>query len=417
MKLQPIRGTRDILSTESKQMRHIMDVALKIASKYMFEEIQTPIFEQSEVFHRSLGETSDVVSKETYTFLDRDKTMITLRPEFTAGTVRAFISNGLTQSTPQKLFSAGPVFRHERPQKCRYRQFNQINFEYLGAKTAYTDIEIIALAMDIITELGLRDKVVLNINSIGDQESRLAYREALVTYFSKHISKLSEDSKIRLQKNPLRILDSKDDGDRKLVEDAPLMHDHMSDHAKQYFTTVLQGLDDLAISYTINTKLVRGLDYYTHTVFEFVTSELGSQGTVLAGGRYDGLVELMGGPHTPSIGFAAGIERLAELFKNSAQPSSEPNILSVIPIGETAEKSAVKLCHELRAYGAKVDIDCQTNIGKKMKRADKIGSAFAIIFGDEELKQSRYKLKNLKTGQESDVSREELLNLAMAQSA
>ncbi len=398
--LQPVRGTRDILGADIELQNIVTSAAKEWANKYNFKEFSTPIFEFSDVFHRTLGETSDIVSKETYTFMDREKTSITLRPEFTAGLVRAIISNGLTQSLPQKLYSWGPVFRHERPQKARYRQFNQINFEYIGAKSPFCDVELISIAHHILRTLGLAQHVTLEINSLGDLESRNNYRTALSSFLDKYKNDLSEDSKMRLEKNPLRILDSKDENDHKILATAPKIADHFTDGAKQFFEKVLAGLSELGIEYKLNSKLVRGLDYYTHTVFEFTTQLLGSQGTVLAGGRYDGLVELMGGPSIPAVGFAAGVERLYELMKALEYKLLTEKVVSLIPIGEQADKEALKIAKMLREKNICVDLEYAGNIGKMMKRADKISATHAIIFGDDELKAGNVKIKNLKDGTE-----------------
>jgi len=402
--LQSIRGTKDVFGDDIKFQNEVIDTSSKWAQKSNFKHFATPIFEFSEVFHRTLGDTSDIVSKETYTFLDREKTSITLRPEFTAGIVRAIISNGLTQTLPQKLFSYGPVFRHERPQKARYRQFNQINFEYIGAKSAICDVELIALAKNILNSLGLGKHVSLEINSLGDVESRLKYKDALHAYLSKFKDDLSEDSKNRLEKNPMRILDSKDANDREIIACAPRIEDYFTDYSKQFFSEVLSGLDTLGIEYKLNSKLVRGLDYYTHTVFEFTTETLGSQGTVLAGGRYDGLVEMMGGPATPAVGFAAGIERLYEMKKALNHKLEDEMLISIIPIGAKAETQALKIAQQLRTTGLNIDFEIHNNIKKMISRADKIGAKYAIIFGDDELAAGMVKIKNLKEGLEKDVS-------------
>jgi histidyl-tRNA synthetase len=408
--LQPVRGTRDLLGRDILFCNKVIGEAKRIARLYNFDEIATPIFEFSEVFYRTLGDTSDIVSKETYTFLDRDKTSITLRPEFTAGVVRAFISNGLTQNLPQKFISSGPIFRHERPQKCRYRQFNQINCELIGSKDPNSDVEAIQLAIDILSVLGLKEYVKLEINSLGDAESRLNYKQKLIDYFTKYESELSEDSKMRLEKNPLRILDSKDENDKKLVRGAPRGIDCFTDAAKDYFAKVLSGLDNLGINYVTNDKLVRGLDYYTHTVFEFTTERLGSQGTVLAGGRYDGLVELMGGPSTPAVGFAAGVERLAELMQELGAALDTTGPVSLIPVGENAEEYAQKLAKELRANNIATDFEFTGNIAKRMKRANKINSPFAIIFGADELDKNIFKIKNMTSGEEHVCDAKDLVN-------
>jgi histidyl-tRNA synthetase len=403
MDLQPVRGTRDILDKAASLHNYVIETARNIVTTYGYVDILTPIFECSEVFHRTLGETSDVVSKETYTFIDRDTSSLTLRPEFTAGVVRAFISNGLTQSTPLKLFTSGPVFRHERPQRARYRQFHQINCELLGAAEPSADAETIAMAASILKACGIFDQVKLEINSIGDVESRSRHREALTQYFSKFESELSEDSKRRLVTNPLRILDSKDAEDQKIVAGAPNIEDYLNEASATHYRKILSFLDQMGIHYTKNSKLVRGLDYYTHTVFEFTTANLGAQATVLAGGRYDGLVELMGGPHTPAIGFAAGVERLCELMSNELRLEKEVKF-ALIPIGEAAEDYAVPFAQSLRDSGMVVLMEYKGNPGKRFKKADKQEADFAIVIGEEELAQGKCKIKNLKTGEELEAA-------------
>src|SRR6267378_963162 len=312
--LQSVRGTQDLLPAQMRRHRAVSETARRVAERYGFEEMATPIFEFTEVFERPIGETTDIVSKEMYSFTDRGGENITLRPENTAGVVRAVLSNALTQSTPLKFFYSGPMFRYERPQKGRFRQFHQIGVELLGVPQSQADIEVIALGQRILGALGIADKVVLELNTLGDPESRAAYRDALVAYFSARFSELSEDSRRRLERNPLRILDSKDPGDQRLAAEAPDFAEYLNDASREFFARVRDGLDALGVVYRLNPRLVRGLDYYTHTAFEFVTTELGTQGTVIGGGRYDGLVELMGGPAMPGVGWAAGIERLAMLI-------------------------------------------------------------------------------------------------------
>ncbi len=294
-KLQAPRGTQDLMGDEYRVHAHITAVANQIAETYGYEPIATPIFESTSVFKRTIGETSDIVGKEMYTFQDRGGDDLTLRPEGTAGAIRAVISNGLTQNMPLKLMYTGPMFRYERPQLGRRRQFHQIGVECLGVSHPYVDVETIALGYQILKTLGLADRVVLEINTIGDTESRQAYRQALINYFIPIKDKLSHDSQDRLMRNPLRILDSKDEGDRVLVKDAPQFEDYLNESSTSFFAEVCVGLDSLNIPYQINRRLVRGLDYYNHTAFEFVTTDLGAQGTVLAGGRYDGLMSQMGG--------------------------------------------------------------------------------------------------------------------------
>jgi histidyl-tRNA synthetase len=296
--LQPVRGTRDLLGDEQRRHRHVTETARRVAGLYGFDEWSTPIFEETAVFARTLGETSDVVSKEMYSFTDRGGDDVTLRPEGTAGVCRALVSNGLTQSLPQKVFYAGPMFRYERPQKGRYRQFHQIGLELIGAPEPLADAEVIACGRDILAQLGLSGAVTLELNTLGDSESRAAYREALVTHFTAHREALSADSRARLERNPLRILDSKDAGDREVVVDAPTIAPFLTPLAQAFWDGLRRALDAFDVTFIENPRIVRGLDYYSHTAFEFVTDALGAQGTVLAGGRYDGLVAEMGGPPT-----------------------------------------------------------------------------------------------------------------------
>jgi histidyl-tRNA synthetase len=401
-KFQSVRGTQDFLPENSRIYRGVENTAFQVASLYGFEEIITPIFEFSEVFHRSLGETSDAVSKETYDFLDRGGDKLTLRPEGTAGVVRAFVSNGMAQNLPLKLFYSGPMFRYERPQKGRYRQFHQIGVEALGFENATIDIECIALGMQILNALGLQDKVQLEINTLGDRESRNQHREALVNYLTPFQNELSADSKIRLQKNPLRILDSKDEGDRKLIQSAPSLQQFLNDNSKKFFDDVISGLQNLGIKPNLNDKLVRGLDYYTHTVFEITTSHLGSQSAVIAGGRYDGLVEQMGGPATSGFGWGAGIERLMLLCEQNSFASNQ-DLIAVLPADEQSLAACMRITYELRSQNKKVEILTSGNVGKKMKRANKLNAAFAIIVGETELAQQQASVKNLKSGEQVHV--------------
>ncbi|HRW30261.1 MAG TPA: histidine--tRNA ligase, partial [Emcibacteraceae bacterium] len=297
-RLQPVRGTHDVLGDKAIRFRTIYEKFKSVAERYSHQEIDTPIFEFTETFKRTLGDTSDVVTKEMYTFEDRGGEQVTLRPEYTAGIARAFMSNGLQQSAPCKFYSFGPMFRYERPQKGRMRQFHQMDVEILGVPEPQADIEVIALGSDLLDELGIGKHITLELNSLGDPESRSLYRDALVSYFTGFKSALSEDSLQRLDKNPLRILDSKDEGDRALIENAPRIFEFYNDATRNFFNAVKGGLEALSIKYVINDRLVRGLDYYCHTAFEFTTDQLGAQGTVMAGGRYDGLMEMMGGPPT-----------------------------------------------------------------------------------------------------------------------
>lgn len=398
--LQPVRGTRDLIGDDMRRHRHVVDTARHVAQLYGFEEWSTPIFEETAVFSRTLGETSDVVTKEMYTFADRGGDSITLRPEATASVCRALVSNGLTQSLPQKVFYAGPMFRYERPQKGRYRQFHQIGLELIGPAEPLADAEVIACGWQIITELGLAPFVVLEINTLGDSESRAAYRAALVAYFTAHEAALSEDSRARLTRNPLRILDSKDDGDKRIVADAPTIGAHLTPAAALFYDTVRGHLARLGIAFVENPRIVRGLDYYSHTAFEFVTTHLGAQGTVMGGGRYDGLVAEMGGPDTPAVGWAAGIERLAMLIE---QPKAETAPVAVIPAGDDAEAAAFVLVQTLRGAGIRAEIGYRGNLRRRMERANRGGARAAVILSAEEAARGVAQLKDLVSGAQSEV--------------
>jgi histidyl-tRNA synthetase len=395
--LQPVRGTHDLIGEDARRHAHIIRIFKAVAQRYGFQEISTPIFEFSEVFHRTLGETSDVVSKETYTFTDRGGESITLRPEMTAGIARAFISGGLAKDLPLKLFGHGPMFRYERPQKGRLRQFHQVDIELLGVAEPQADIEVLSLGHDFLNDLGLIDRVELRLNTLGDPESRQAYRAALVDYFSGFLDKLSEDSKKRLDRNPMRILDSKDEGDKVIVAGAPRMFDFLNEASSAFFGKVKAGLDTLGIAYVLDERLVRGLDYYSHTAWEFVTTDLGAQGTVLGGGRYDGLIPLMGGPQTPGIGFAAGIERLAMMIETPAMPA---RAIAIVPIGAAAEVSALTIAHRLRRAGFVVEQGYRGNVGKRLERASKHGARVALLIGEEELAAGVVKRRDLDTREE-----------------
>ena len=409
--LQPVRGTRDLIGDDQRRHRHVTDTARHVSGLYGFEEWQTPIFEDTAVFSRTLGETSDVVTKEMYTFTDRGGDSVTLRPEGTAAVCRALVSNGLTQSLPQKVYYAGPMFRYERPQKGRYRQFHQIGVELIGPAEPLADAEVIACGWQILTTLGIADSVTLEINTLGDAESRAAYRAALVEYFTRYATALSEDSKQRLERNPLRILDSKDEGDRRIVADAPTIAGHLTPPAAGFYDSVRNALTALGIPFVENPRIVRGLDYYNHTAFEFVTTQLGAQGTVMGGGRYDGLVKQMGGPETPAVGWAAGIERLAMLI---AEPMADAATIAVIPAGDDAEAAAFGIVQRLRQGGVRADIGYRGNLRRRMERANKMGARAAIILGSEEAARGVAQLKDLVTGTQSEVSLDALLEAVRA---
>ena len=398
--LQPVRGTHDLMPEDSRRHRHIVGTARDIAARFGFEEVATPIFEFTEVFKRTLGDTSDIVTKEMYTFADRSGDEITLRPEGTAGIARAVISGGLTQNLPLKFFYTGPMFRHERPQKGRLRQFHQIGVELLGVAGPLGDIETIALGAEVLRALGVLQKTVLEINTLGDKDSRDAYRAVLIDYFSAYRDGLSEDSRGRLERNPLRILDSKDEGDKRIVAGAPSFADHLTPAASDFFAKVRAGLDTLSIAHQVNPRLVRGLDYYCHTAFEFTTTALGAQGTVLAGGRYDGLIGTMGGPETPGVGWAAGIERLAMLVDDAP---AVPRPIAVVPIGASAEAAALGIAHNLRRAGCTVDLGYSGNLSRRMKRANKLHARYAVILGEDEMAQGTATLRDLDSGEQETI--------------
>lgn len=403
--LQPVRGTHDLLPDEMRRHRRVVETARDVAQRYGYLEISTPIFEFTEVFRRPLGETSDVVSKEMYSFADRGGEEITLRPEATAAVVRAFLSAGLTHELPCKFFSHGPMFRYDRPQKGRQRQFHQINVELLGVAAPLGDVEMIALGVDILKELGVFERTVLEINTLGDRESRTAYHDVLVAYFSDHQDQLSPDSKARLLRNPLRILDSKDPRDGRIVAGAPAMVEYLNQASRDFFASVQDSLGALGIVYRLNPHLVRGLDYYTHTIFEVTTHVLGAQASVLGGGRYDGLVELLGGPPTPGVGWAAGIERLTMLMTETP-PGPRPIVM--VPVGAAAEGKALLLVQTLRQAGFAVDLGFSGNLKKRMRRANKVGARAAIILGEDELVKNAATVRDLDSGEQELVSLEAL---------
>ena len=398
--LKPVRGTHDILPEEHRRHRHVGDTARDITALYGYEEMSTPIFESTDVFRRTLGETSDVVTKEMYSFEDKKGRSLALRPEGTAGVARAFISGLRSEPLPLKLFYQGPMFRYERMQKGRQRQFHQFGIELLGVADPQGDIEIITLGAHILDALGIADKVTLQLNTLGDAESRQAYRGILVDYLEGFRGELSKDSLDRLERNPLRILDSKDQGDKAIVADAPKLSDHLNAESEDFFVAVKGELDAAGVSYEINPTLVRGLDYYCHTAFEFVTDTLGAQGAVLAGGRYDGLIEAMGGPSTPGTGWAAGIERLALMI--AAPPPPVPAI-AIIPVGDDAEAEAQAQAARLRHAGFTVDLGFAGNLKKRLDRANKANAAAAVILGPDELAKGAATVRDMETGEQTEV--------------
>lgn len=409
--IQPVRGTHDLIGEDRRRFAHVVETARRVVSLYGFDEWSTPVFEDTRVFSRSLGDTSDVVSKEMYTFEDRGGESLTLRPEGTAAICRALVTNGLTQSLPQKVFYAGPMFRYERPQKGRYRQFHQIGAELLGAAEPLADAEVIAMGRDVLRALGIEGETVLELNTLGDAASRDAWRSALIAYFSAHRADLSADSQSRLERNPLRILDSKDEKDRALVADAPMIAQYLTPDALAFWDGLRRTLDLMGVRFRENPRIVRGLDYYGHTAFEFVTSRLGAQGTVLAGGRYDGLVAEMGGPKTPAIGWAGGIERLSMLLE-SAPP--EPRPVAVVPMGDEAQAASITVLQALRAAGIRAETSYRGNMKRRMERANRMNATHAIVIGSDEIARGVAQVKNLDSGQQTEVRMEDIAAFLLA---
>jgi len=399
--LQPVRGTRDIIGEDAARHAQVVETARRVTALYGFSEWQTPIFEDTKVFSRTLGETSDVVTKEMYTFEDRGGDSITLRPEGTAGVCRALITNGLTQTLPQKVFYQGPMFRYERPQKGRYRQFHQIGVELLGPSTPLADAEVIACGWQILSELGIAKDVMLNINTLGDKESRGNYRAALVEFFTGHAESLSAESKIRLEKNPMRILDSKDEGDRKIVENAPSSASYLSAAASEFYEKLQKNLASFGVPFITNPNIVRGLDYYNHTAFEFVTSALGAQGTVMGGGRYDGLVEQMGGPKVRGIGWGAGIDRLAMLIES--MEATKASVIIIPEQDEVSETTAIEAAKTLRGQNIKAEISFQSGMKNGLKYANRMNAKWAVLVHEGSLI-----LKNLGDGSQSEAALDNL---------
>lgn len=373
---QAIRGTQDIFGAEAEAFAHVVETFERIRKLYRFRRIEMPVFEKTEVFSRSIGETTDVVSKEMYSFEDRGGDSLTLRPEFTAGICRAYLTNGWQQYAPVKLATHGPLFRYERPQKGRYRQFHQLDAEIIGAAEPQADVELLVMADQLLKELGISDGVTLMLNTLGDGASREAWRAALVEYFRAVKGELSEDSQDRLERNPLRILDSKDPRDKAFTEAAPKIDDFLSDEAQDFFGKVTSGLDAAGVAWTRAPALVRGLDYYRHTAFEFVTDRLGAQGTVLGGGRYDGLMESLGGAHTPAVGWAAGVERLAMLVADAGAAVSDPLVVILAVEDDAALSYAQRLLAEYRRAGLSADM---VATGSPRKRFDKAAKANAQV--------------------------------------
>lgn len=400
-KNQRVRGTQDMIGETAARFDQVVGVFNKVRKLYGFQPVQVPVFEATAVFARSLGETTDVVSKEMYTFEDRGGDSLTLRPEFTAGISRAYVSEGWQQWAPLKLSAWGPLFRYERPQKGRFRQFHQVDAEILGAGEPAADVELLCFAAQFLNELGVDEAVTLNLNTLGDEATRDAWRNALVAHFSAHSDELSEESRDRLARNPLRILDSKDPRDRPIADAAPEIDQYLTVEAGAFFEAVTKGLDAAGVQWERASRLVRGLDYYRHTAFEFITERLGAQGTVLGGGRYDGLIDALGGPVTPAVGWAAGIERLAMLID---APAVEKMTVAVVPMGEAAQQAAHSVLMQLRKAGLATDMAFRGNMKRRMQKADASGAQFAVILGEDELARGEVALKNLVDGSQQSVA-------------
>ena len=380
---QAIRGTQDIFGPDAEAFAFVVETFERVRKLYRFRRVEMPVFEKTEVFSRAIGETTDVVSKEMYSFEDRGGESLTLRPEFTAGIARAYLSNGWQQHAPLKVATHGPLFRYERPQKGRYRQFHQIDAEILGAAEPQADVELLAMADQVIRELGI-EGVTLHLNTLGDGDSREAWRAALIDYFGAVKGELSEESQERLEKNPLRILDSKDRRDQKFVADAPKIDQFLSDDARAFFDAVTSGLDAAGVKWTRAESLVRGLDYYRHTAFEFIPDEgseaagrLGSQSTILGGGRYDGLMESLGGAPTPAVGWAAGIERLAMLVGDKGEPNAD--VIVVVENDELIEH-AIAAIGKIRAAGHSAELMATGSPRKRFDKAVKAGADKIVAF-------------------------------------
>lgn len=402
-----IKGTKDVLPKDVHKNQYIEATALDIASKFGYKETRTPVFEHTELFQRGVGDTTDVVQKEMYTFDDKGGRSITLRPEGTAGAVRSYLENGLcNEALPQKVCYLTSCYRYEKPQAGRLREFHQFGVECFGSASPLADAEIIALAKSIFDTLGVKD-LSLEINSIGCPTCRAEYHKALKEYFSSRKDELCDTCKSRLDRNPMRILDCKSPICHEIAEGAPVVIDYLCDECKEHFENVQKYLKAQNIEYTINPQIVRGLDYYTKTVFEFVSNSIGAQGTVCGGGRYDGLVEELGGQHTPSLGFAMGIERLMLLMEAQGCefPEAEKPDLFIVALGEKATLKAVEIAKDMREEGFSALLDLnQRSVRAQMKYADKLGAKFNVVIGDNEVEAKTAKLKNMQTGEETEIN-------------
>lgn len=406
-----VKGTNDILPNEVYKWQFVENRMLETARMFGFEEIRVPVFEHTEVFKRSVGDTTDVVQKEMYTFDDKGGRSITLRPELTAGVIRSLIEKGLVNGAlPLKVCYIGGCYRYEKPQAGRLREFHQFGVECVGAAAPNADAEVIALARQVLDSIGI-EKISLEINSIGCPECRKKYSQALKDYFKANIDTLCDTCKDRLDRNPMRILDCKSPVCKELAKNAPVVLDYLCEDCEEHFKNVKKHLDAAGIEYTVNPHIVRGLDYYTRTVFEFVSGDIGAQSTVCGGGRYDGLIKQMGGQPTASLGFAMGIERLMMVLESQKTelPKQSGCDLYIAQMGEDASLTATALCNDLRAEGFKVQTDiCGKGLKAQMKFADKIGASFTMVLGDDELQNKKANLKNMTTGEQTEVSLENL---------
>jgi histidyl-tRNA synthetase len=405
--VQPVRGTQSLLGEDADRLAAVVAAFDRVRRLFGFKRVEVPTMEHTQVFARTIGETTDVVSKEMYSFEDRGGESITLRPEFTAGICRAYLSEGWQQYAPLKVATHGSAFRYERPQKGRFREFHQLDAEIIGAGEPQADVELQSQGYQLLQELGISDGVTLELNTLGDPETREAWRTSLVDYFEGHKADLSEDSVARLQRNPLRILDSKDARDKAICGNAPSVDEYLTSEASDFFAAVTAGIEAAGVPWKRNPRLVRGLDYYRHTAFEFVTDRLGAQGTVIAGGRYDGLIEALGGPHTPAVGWAAGIERLAMMI---GTPPIEALDYVVIPAADEHMEKSLRVLTSLRRAGYSADMAFRGNLKKRLARADKSGAARAIIIGLASTHADQVAVKNLTNGYQTNIDEDHLLD-------
>jgi len=408
MKIQSVRGTHDLYAQQLEKFKFILEIVNTYAHIYDFNEIITPIFEFTELFLKPLGEHSDVVLKEMYTFDDRNDSSLTLRPEYTTPIIRAAISNNLLERLPTKLYGIGPMFRRERPQKGRFRQFNQINFEILGTNDMAADVELILLADDILKKIILNKKIKLVINSLGDKDTLKKFKHYLSVYFEKNKSKLSIDSLNRIESNPLRILDSKNKNDNDVSQEAPKISDFYSEEAKNKFEDIKNLLTNHSVEFEVNHSLVRGLDYYCHTVFEFKSNELGSQDTLIGGGRYDGLTKTLGGPDIPGVGWAGGVERIMMLIEKDIKVQQK---IHLVVMKEDFRSYGLDILNKLRKNNISVFFDYKYNLKKSLSFANNVNARYAIIIGEEEVKKHSYTIKDLKKNTQKTILLDPLISL------